>query len=182
MSAMATIEVNRAPVMTLWAAVVAERLGYTRDEALTLGRAVAGMNAQAKALRVGIRHPAEPEAKPERVSAKASRTVQLLGRHVPVVRTPEGLRAVSKGKPDAPDAVERYLAARFGDSLAAARRAMAALAAAFPKDELAEQAYALYERFRPEVPRGATGWGAKGVLDLAALAKLAPGTPRKPKR
>ena len=179
---MATIEVNRAPVMTLWAAVVAERLGYARDEALTLGRAVAGMNAQAKALRVGIRHPAEPEAKPERVSAKASRTVQLLGRHVPVVRTPEGLRAVSKGKPDSPDAVERYLAARFGDSLAAARRSMAALASAFPKDELAEQAYALYERFRPEVPRGATGWGAKGVLDLAALAKLAPSTPRKPKR
>ena len=36
-----TIYINRAPVLTLWAAVVAERLGFRRDEALTLGRAVA---------------------------------------------------------------------------------------------------------------------------------------------
>jgi hypothetical protein len=40
------VKVNRAPVLTLWAAVVAERLGYERDEALTLGKAVAGLNAQ----------------------------------------------------------------------------------------------------------------------------------------
>ena len=32
---------NRAPVLTLWAAVVAEVLGFGHDEALTLGRAVA---------------------------------------------------------------------------------------------------------------------------------------------
>ena len=31
-----TIYINRAPVLTLWAAVVAERLGFRRDEALTL--------------------------------------------------------------------------------------------------------------------------------------------------
>ena len=48
-----TITINRAPVLTLWAAVVAERLGYSRDEALTLGRAVAGMNAQSKAVHLG---------------------------------------------------------------------------------------------------------------------------------
>ena len=36
-----TIKVNRAPVLTLWAAVVAERLGFDRPTALTLGQAVA---------------------------------------------------------------------------------------------------------------------------------------------
>ena len=36
----------------------------------------------------------------------------------------------------------------------------------------AANAYALYERFRPEIPAGTRGWGAKGVLDLTALAKL----------
>jgi hypothetical protein len=41
----ATLQINRAPVLTLWAAVVAERLGFTWEEALTLGRAVAGLNA-----------------------------------------------------------------------------------------------------------------------------------------
>jgi len=35
-----TITINPAPVLTLWAAVVAERLGFDEDEALTLGKAV----------------------------------------------------------------------------------------------------------------------------------------------
>ena len=34
-----TIRINRGPVLTLWAAVVAERLGFGHDMALTLGRA-----------------------------------------------------------------------------------------------------------------------------------------------
>jgi len=42
------IKINRAPVLTLWAAVVAERLGYDKNEALTFGKAVAGPNAQSK--------------------------------------------------------------------------------------------------------------------------------------
>ncbi|MCL4395818.1 MAG: hypothetical protein M1482_13625 [Chloroflexi bacterium] len=33
-------KINRAPVLTLWAVIVAERLGYERDEALTLGKAL----------------------------------------------------------------------------------------------------------------------------------------------
>jgi hypothetical protein len=32
------LRVNRAPVLTLWAAVVAERLGHPADAALTLAR------------------------------------------------------------------------------------------------------------------------------------------------
>src|SRR3712207_5322637 len=48
------LRVNRAPVLTLWAAVVAERLGYPEETALTLGRAVAGASAQAKARHLGI--------------------------------------------------------------------------------------------------------------------------------
>jgi hypothetical protein len=45
--------VNRAPVLTLWAAVVAERLGHPTDTALTLGRAVAGSAARVKAATSG---------------------------------------------------------------------------------------------------------------------------------
>lgn len=36
-----TVRINRAPVPTLWAAVVADRLGFDRDTAPTLGQAVA---------------------------------------------------------------------------------------------------------------------------------------------
>ncbi len=42
------IEISRAPVLTLWAAVVAVRLGFEWEEALTLGRAVAGLNPYSK--------------------------------------------------------------------------------------------------------------------------------------
>ncbi len=35
------ILINRAPVLTLWAAAVAERMGYDHDAALTLGKAMA---------------------------------------------------------------------------------------------------------------------------------------------
>ena len=48
------IRVNRAPVLILWATVVAERLGYPAETALTLGRFVAGSSARAQARRLGI--------------------------------------------------------------------------------------------------------------------------------
>jgi hypothetical protein len=47
------VMVNRAPVLTLWAAVVAEVLGFEHDEALTLGRAVASLNAYSKGVSFG---------------------------------------------------------------------------------------------------------------------------------
>jgi len=56
-----TVIINRAPVLTLWAAVVAERLGFDREEALTLGKSVAGLTAQSKGQRLGIFTPS-PEA------------------------------------------------------------------------------------------------------------------------
>jgi len=43
---------------------------------------------------------------------------------------------------------------------------MADLAGRFDPDELEAEAYGLYERFRPSVPAGVKGWGAKGELDL----------------
>jgi hypothetical protein len=60
------ISINRAPVLTLWAAVVAERLGFNADESLTLGKALAGLNAQAKGRRLGIFKPHETAAKQAR--------------------------------------------------------------------------------------------------------------------
>ena len=43
---MTIIFINRAPVLTLWVTVVAQQLGFDKDEALTLGKAVAGLNSQ----------------------------------------------------------------------------------------------------------------------------------------
>jgi hypothetical protein len=81
--------------------------------------------------------------------------------------------------------VRRYLGDRFGDDLKAVRSAMQRLAKAYNPKELADHAYPLYERFRPDVPAGKKGWGAKGDLDLALIGRLAkeprsPGVPARP--
>lgn len=175
---MTTVRINRAPVLTLWAAVVAERLGSPWETALTVGQAVAGMTAHAKGVRLGIY--AQPEARPHEPALPKPegapgvvRHLPLLGRNVPVVPTKDGLRAISKGEIAKPESVARYLAGKFGDDLEPARAAMTRLAASLPADELNEQAFHLYERFRPEVPADERGWGAKGVLDLAKIEALA---------
>jgi hypothetical protein len=170
------VSINRAPVLTLWAAVVAERLGYDPDAALTLGKAVAGLNAQAKGRSLGIFGPpkgAERGRPPKKVGLGEDFWVEVCGRRVPAKYTEDGVRAVVKDKPIEPAAVRQYLAGKFGASLGAVRGAMAELAAAFEPERLAEVAYDLYEAFRPNVSRGKRGWGQKGELDLALIRSLA---------
>ena len=52
---------SAAPVLTLWAAVVAEVLGFEHDETLPLGRAVAGLNAYSKGVSLGLFQPTPRE-------------------------------------------------------------------------------------------------------------------------
>ena len=177
---MDAVTINRAPVLTLWAAVVAEQLGFERDEALTLGKAVAGLTAQSKGQRLGIFTPS-PEAVRRQRAEKAKRAgvfpVALLGRAVPALHTHAGVRAVGKDQqPVTPGSVEKYLASKFGDALPAVRQAMESLAASREPGALAEEAFRLYEAFRPGVPTGEAGWGAKGTLSLERIRKLAKNT------
>jgi hypothetical protein len=174
---MDTITINRAPVLTLWAAIVAERLGFERDEALTLGKAVAGLTAQSKGQRLGIFTPSPEAVRRQRVE-KAREAgvfpVALLGRAVPVLQTDEGLRAVGKDqKPVTPESVEKYLKSKFGEALPQVRAAMVKLAKSRAAEGLAEEAFRLYEAFRPGVPAGESGWGAKGTLSLEKIQGLA---------
>ncbi len=168
-----TVRINRAPVLTLWAAVVAEHLGYERDEALTFGKAVAGLNAQSKGRRLGIFKPSKGKGKtPEEQRPGEVFRVEILGRAVPAVETDDGIRAVKKDREIDPSKVQDYLERKFGDDLKDVREAMDDLAGGFDDDELADQAYSLYESFRPDIPSGKKGWGAKGDLDLKHIRSL----------
>jgi hypothetical protein len=119
--------------------VVAERLGFDRDTALTLGQAVAGLSAYAKGVSLGIVEPRPVLVREcgDRLGEDEQLYVDLLGRAAPAVQTPDGLRAVSKGKPGNPAQTDKYLAGKFGP--------------------------------RPEVPAGESGWNAKGELDSAMV-------------
>ena len=170
------IKINRAPVLTLWAAIVAERIGYKKDEALTFGKAVAGLNAQSKGRRLGIyEEKSEEEKKEEKKKEKPAKLefIEILGRGVPAVKTPKGLRAAIKGEEIDAESVESYLKKKFGDDLDEARAAMEKLAKAYTPKQLENEAFGLYEKFRPKIPEGTKGWGAKGDLDLEYISSLA---------
>src|SRR3954454_5168634 len=106
------IRINRAPVLTLWAAVVAERLGFDRATAPTLGQAAAGLSAYARGVSLGVieKRPKLVREQSDRLAKGEQFRVDLLGLGVPAVRTPDGLRAVNKGKPGSSVQIERYLA------------------------------------------------------------------------
>jgi len=169
------VMINRAPVLTLWAAVVAETLGFDYDEALTLGRAVAGLNAYSKGVALGLFQPTPKTVREQRQKLRRDEvvTVDLLHRAVPARHTDGGLRALSNDRPISSESVKGYLESKFGDALDEVYEAMKQLAKFLMPPELAEKAYPLYEKFRPAVPPGQRGWGASGKLDLEGIRKMA---------
>lgn len=171
-----TITVNRAPVLTLWGTIVAERLGFDLEAALTLGKALAGLSAQSKGRSLGIfKPPALAGGKqPKKHGLGEEFWVDLCGRSIPAKNTDDGVRAVVRDKPIDPEQVRSYLERAFGQDLPAVQKAMEQLARAHDPDQLPETAFHLYERFRPQVAAGKRGWGQKAELDLDLVRSLAP--------
>lgn len=172
---MAGIRVNRAPFLTLWASMVARRLGYDEDEALTLGRAVAGLTAQVKGQRLGIYGPS-PDEERQKVREKreeiGAEQIEMMGRVIPCVRTPDGLRALSKMAPTDPESVREYLAGRFKEDLPLVESKLAGLIETFEPEELDRVAMDVYMRLRPIVPKGRSGWGKAGLFETERIDAL----------
>jgi hypothetical protein len=84
-------------------------------------------------------------------------SIDLLHRAVPAKHTDEGVRALSGESPILTGSVQNYLEGKFGDTLEDVSNAMLALARALPLCKLPGKAYALYEKFRPEIPAGKKG-------------------------
>jgi hypothetical protein len=160
------ILVNRAPVLTLWAAVVAERPGHPPDTAMSLASAVAGTAARAKAQRLGIAE--ERDQAKDGAAMRQRETTRLLGKDVRLSHDASGvvLADAGDGKPAPAAPVAAYIAKAFGSRLSEVRDAMDALAARYEPDELNRLGFRLYEDFRPDIPEGVKGWGVKGELRL----------------
>ncbi|KWU45792.1 hypothetical protein RHOSPDRAFT_15987 [Rhodotorula sp. JG-1b] len=157
--------VNRAPVMTAWACVVAERLGFKRQEALSIAHVFTDMNAASKGVSLGIYGP---EANKIEVGPSQP-FVDILGRKVPVLSTQNGeWRAISKGHVADPSKAFAYMRGAFRQQLGAVIGSMRLLAASFPQHELNAKGYGLYLEFRPDVD----GWGKKAELKMSTILDL----------
>ena len=170
------IHINRAPVLTLWVTVVAECQGYSREEALTYGKWVSGMLAQAKGQALGIfqkkdkEATEEPKTKRQRIDGKDH--VEVF-QHIQIpVQDVNGKQLAMEPKAtDAidPDKVQAYLERSFGtEDLQRAEEAMTELANSVSKNKLKDEAYEIYEIIRPEWH----GWGKPGSLDLKKISNL----------
>ena len=169
-----TIKINRAPVLTLWAAVVAQRLGFDRETALTLGQAVAGSSAHAKAVSLGIVEP-----RPELVREQGDRLaegerlrVDLLGRAVPVVGTPDGPRAVNKGKPGDPAQIANTSPASSVTGSRMPGRRWPCWRRPMSRRTLTVAGFGSTRPSGPACRPASRGWGAVGELDLAKVRAL----------
>jgi len=169
------VVVNRAPFLTLWASVVARRLGYDEATALTLGRAVAGQTAAAKGKRLGLLEPRPHDVRQEideRRRELGAQTVAFMDRTIACVGTPDGLRALADERPIDPESVRRYLATKFKDALHPVEERLTAIAERFSPEELGDRAMDLYMEMRPVVASGTAGWGQQGRLDLGVMDRI----------
>lgn len=150
------VHINRAPVLTLWVVVVAEIAGFSREEACTYGRWVAGMLAQSKGRALGIFDTPEPsEGTQQKSRAKRRKSesfVDVFGQmRIPVIQVDGKKLAVRDGGAIDPSEVEEYLSRSFGDQFFLVENSMKELARSRPVDDLKASAYQLYERFSSRV-------------------------------
>jgi hypothetical protein len=68
--------------------------------------------------------------------------------------------------------VQKYPESEFGNALEDVSKAMQEPAKSLPTSPLAGKAYALYKKFRPEIPPGKKGWGASGKLELDLIRMM----------
>ncbi|KAG7366009.1 hypothetical protein IV203_028679 [Nitzschia inconspicua] len=170
-----TIVINRSPVLTLWATIVAKNLYTDLDlsEALTLGSAAAAQMAKSKGTSLGIYEKDVTQQHRDASSAATGETYDVLGMTIHAVKTDSGIRATANGEIQNPNKTWNHLKKRFQDSLGFIMERMdEAAKAADGQEELRASAYRYYMHIRPNIPDGTKGWGAHGRLETSKLSNF----------
>lgn len=160
--------INRAPLMTAWAMVVAERLGFEREEALSIASVYTEMNAISKGVSLGLideSRKKEIEILPEGKQPY----VDLMGRRIPLYQSRSSKwLALSGGSPALPGTAFSYVSRSFRQTTPHVLGSLRLLAESYPPKELNEKGYSLYADFRPVVD----GWGKRGEVQCARILSL----------
>ncbi|KAI0773438.1 hypothetical protein BC629DRAFT_1291076 [Irpex lacteus] len=162
--------VNRAPIMTAWSFIVAERLGFSREEALSIASVYTEMNAISKGVSIGI----YSEAKKNGVEASKDGSqpyVDLMGRR-PLFQTQnESWRALSSNAPVSPASGFSYITRSLRQTAPFIVGALRLLAESYTPEELNKHGFSLYTEFRPDV----TGWGGRAEVRCEKILSLRKG-------
>ncbi|KAG6821636.1 hypothetical protein H0H93_000145 [Arthromyces matolae] len=159
--------VNRAPLMTLWAMTIAERLGFRREEALSIASVYTEMNALSKGISIGL-YDKGKERGMEAVKGGSQSYIEFMGRR-PLYRTQaDQWRALSNGTPVEPSDAFSYVSRAFRQTTPHISGALKLLADSFKVEEINSRAWGLYADFRPSVDR----WGARSEVKYSTILDL----------
>eukprot|EP00188_Purpureofilum_apyrenoidigerum_P003003 Plantae.Rhodophyta-Purpureofilum_apyrenoidigerum.ctg3050.p1 GENE.Plantae.Rhodophyta-Purpureofilum_apyrenoidigerum.ctg3050~~Plantae.Rhodophyta-Purpureofilum_apyrenoidigerum.ctg3050.p1 ORF type:complete len:324 (-),score=53.93 Plantae.Rhodophyta-Purpureofilum_apyrenoidigerum.ctg3050:546-1517(-) len=170
------IVVNRSPVLILWAAIVANVRGYDWSSSLSLAQAAADWYAQRKSEYWGISSSREDagttDDRPKTCEIELMRVkVQAL----PISNENIGFRALDSAGRTIPAAKPAgYLTKNIGIKMDVLCDVLYRLAEAMPREELesGNSTFQAYERFRPDVMKGAAGWGARSRVKMEQILNL----------
>ncbi|KAK2466268.1 hypothetical protein APHAL10511_001910 [Amanita phalloides] len=165
---MKSIVINRAPVMMAWATVVAERLGFQREEALSIAAAYTEMNAISKGVSIGIYEKGkEQDLDADRNGSQPY--VDIMGRRVPLFKMQsEQWHAILNATPASPTEAFSYISRSFNQTMPHVIGAMRLLAESYTPEDLNNKAWDFYTQFRPP----AEGWGKRAKMTCATILNL----------
>ncbi|KAF5387763.1 hypothetical protein D9615_000477 [Tricholomella constricta] len=159
--------VNRAPLMTAWATIVAERLGFRREEALSIASVYTEMNAVTKGVSLGI-YESGKERGMEAVKGGSQSYIEFMGRR-PLYQTQgQQWRALSNGTPVKPSVAFSYISRAFRHTTPHVIGALKLLANSFATEEVNRLAWGLYAEFRPAVDQ----WGGRSEVKCSTILGL----------
>jgi len=172
------ITVNRAPVLTLFAACVTEFLHshLSWQTCLSAGASIASLCAISKGRSIGAIDPPSQDKKTKQDKTSDDDDnedeEEITVMHFPL-HIKNGLVVDRSSKPKPGN--EKTLESKFGEEEEhEARQVFRDCLQTWKghEDELNKKAFGMYEKFRPDVAKGQRGWGRKGEMSLEEVEKV----------
>lgn len=168
------IQINRAPVLTLWAASVACFLypSLSWPTCLSAGSAIASLCAVSKGRAIGtIDQPSDRDTSSDHPKQPRDDEdeINVLGFKLHIK---DGVVVIGGDKKKGN---EKALESKFGaEEEHEARECFQKCLETWKghEKELSKKAFGMYEKFRPEVASGQRGWGRKGDLSLEKVESV----------